>query len=128
MLRINNRNLLLLFLVFIFQFYLFIGPDLGFAEAPGEEVGKVLVKSALVTIERKTEKDLLTDRQLFLITGATKFFDINGEEISLGDLPVPCKAQIFYEPVKNSDPHALKIIIKEILPGANTAFLPPLPE
>ena len=44
------------------------------------------------------------------------------------ELPVPCEAKIQYQPVKYDDPTALKIVVKNIFPGASTDWSTPLPE
>lgn len=85
-------------------------------------------QSTLAVIKRKTLKGLSTDKQLFRITESTGYYDIQGRETTIHDLPVPCQAQIYYVPVRHADPQALKIVIKKILPGAKKDFPPPKPE
>lgn len=84
--------------------------------------------SALMLVESKDRYSIIASKKLFRITAKTKLFDPNGKEITIRELAVPCNAKIQYQPVKYDDPTALKIVVKDIFPGASTDWSTPLPE
>lgn len=116
------------FLVGVPLAVLFLGPGIGSALDPREEVTNPSEKSVIVTIERKTKRKVFANQKPFSITGSTKFFAKSGREITFQELLVPCEAEIYYGPGVRGVPEALKIMIRKILPGARTAFPRPLPE
>lgn len=94
------------------------------AEKPAREYQP----SALMVVESKDIYSIIASKKLFRITAKTKLFDPNGKDITIRELPVPCEAKIQYQPVKYDDPTALKIVVKNIFPGASTDWSTPLPE
>lgn len=95
----------------------------------GEEEGGGFFKQTFQVIRWKGPTAILTSGQRFIITEKTKLLSANGkEEISIEDLPVPCKAEILYSPAPNRDPYALKILVIQALPGATTDWPAPVPE
>ncbi|MBU4443914.1 hypothetical protein KJ656_02375, partial [bacterium] len=84
--------------------------------------------SALMVVESKDICSIIASKRLFRITTQTKVFGPNGKEITIRDLPVPCEAKVQYEPLQYDDPTALKIVVKNIFPGASTDWSTPLPE
>ena len=112
-------------LIIFFNVSMLMGDVFVHGEDTGEVTMKPILKSVFVMIERKTERDLLTDQALFLITDATKFFNEKGEEITIEDLPVPCKSQIYYQPFTQTDPNAFTVTVKYVFPEANTTFFKP---
>jgi hypothetical protein len=83
---------------------------------------------ALMVVESKDIYSIIASKKLYQITAKTKIFSPNGMEIPLRELPVPCEAKVQYEPVTYDDPTALKIVVKNIFPGASTDWSIPLPE
>jgi len=113
-----------LLLSLIWEACLFIGPRAISAEK-GTNVSE---KSSIVVIQRKDKYAIMTSEQRFFITERTKIFDLGGKEITIRDLPVPCKAQIQDQPLSNNYQEALKITIREVSLGASTDLSTPVPE
>ncbi len=97
-------------------------------EVAAEKTVREYEPSSLMLVESKDIDSIIASRKRFRITAQTKIVDRNGKEITIGDLLVPCQAKIQYHPVKYDDPKALKIVVKDILPGASTSWSTPLPE
>ena len=110
-------QLIVLLAVFLMVFLLF-NPVIGFAQSP--QMG--LKRSGSVKIEGKTIDAIIVAERHFIITESTTIMDINGKEIQLNDLPIPCEAKIQYRLRMDQDPVTLKIIIKRVLPGSSTAW------
>jgi hypothetical protein len=98
------------------------------ALAGGEKAVREYQPSALMVVESKDIYSIIASKKLYQITPKTKIFSPNGMEIPLHELPVPCEAKVQYEPVTYDDPTALKIVVKNIFPGASTDWSIPLPE
>jgi len=94
----------------------------------GEKTVREYQPSSLMVVESKDRYSIIASRKLFRITAKTKLFDPNGKEITIRELPVPCEAKVQYQPGKYDDPTALKIVVKDIFPGASTDCSTPLPE
>ena len=125
MLKITKRYLIkAVVLSLMWGAWVFIGPS----AISAEEGKKVFGKSSFVLIQFKYKDAILTSEQRFLITEQTKILDSNGKEMTIRDLPVPCKAKILYQPLTNNDPNVLKIIISQVLPRASTAWPSPVSE
>jgi hypothetical protein len=125
MLKITERYLIkAVVLSLMWGAWVFIGP----CAISAEEGKKVFGKSSFVLIQFKYKDAILTSEQRFLITEQTKILDSNGKEMTIRDLPVPCKAKILYQPLTNNDPNVLKIIISQVLPRASTAWPSPVSE
>ena len=123
--KITKRYLIKAVVLFLmWGAWIFIGP----CAISAEEGKKVFGKSSFVLIQFKYKDAILTSEQRFLITEQTKILDSNGKEMTIRDLPVPCKAKILYQPLTNNDPNVLKIIISQVLPGASTAWPSPVSE
>lgn len=116
------------FLVGVPLAVLFLGPGIGSALDPREEVTNPSEKSVIVTIERKTKRKVFANQKPFSITGSTKFFAKSGREITFQELLVPCEAEIYYGPGVRGVPDALRIMTRKVLWGARSAFPEPLPE
>jgi hypothetical protein len=85
--------------------------------------------SSLVVIHEKTVNAVRASRMHFLVTARTKILNQEGKKISLRDLPVPCEAKIQYqEPIWDSNPQALRIVVTRVFPGASKSWTTPLPE
>jgi hypothetical protein len=96
--------------------------------AASEKPAREYQPSALMVVESKDIYSIIASKKLFRITPKTKLFDPNGKEITIRELAVPCNAKIQYQPVNYDDPTALKIVVKDIFPGASTSWSTPLPE
>ena len=93
-------------------------PDTGFSE-PAQ---KSLDRSAKLTISGKTADAILIGERHFTVTEATVITDMKGKKIQLGDLAVPCNAQIEYRLIMDEAPLALKITVKKLLEGSTTRW------
>jgi hypothetical protein len=94
----------------------------------GEKPAGIFEPSSLMLVESKTRHSIIAAKKRFRITAMTKIFGINGGEITIGELPVPCEAKVQYHPVTYGDPKTLKIVVTDVLPGASTNWSTPMPE
>ena len=95
-----------------------------FAEKSAEKRNDAPMQRALVKITGMKGNTIISASQSFLITKQTVAFDKEGRQIEAGDLPVPCKAKIYYyQTAAKGKPVASKIRVKQVL---NTR--PPIPE
>jgi hypothetical protein len=113
----NCMQQMVLWFVLIMLFLL-SRPAVGFAET--SPMG--LVKSASVTIEGKTSNAIIVGERHFMVTESTAILDKEGEKIRLGNIPVPCKANIEYLLRMDRDPETMSITIKQALPGSSPAW------
>ena len=84
--------------------------------------------SAFMVIESKSLYSIVASKRHFELKRGTQIFDGNGKEIGIQKLPVPCKAQVDYEESNFGDPVALKILIREVFPGASTEWTESIPK
>lgn len=116
---------------------MFCYPATGFSEEQPSE---------LTTIERKVLGDLespepgtkeqATRRAMEIYTSSgpysiidgTQVTDANGKIISMDALPVPCEAEIVYQPLRSYRRNALEIHVKNILPKASKKWSDPIPQ
>lgn len=96
-------------------FWWFLASGVSFAQPDELYSPNVLGKNVLATIWEVTEDDIQTNAGQFVITEATRIYDNEGSEITLGDLPVPSRAEIEYEPLLGSGLSAVSIVINESL-------------
>lgn len=80
-----------------------------------------------LTILEKTPVDILADQQRYAVTPAT-LITMGGGTLPFSEMPVPCKAYVYYEIRKNQDPEAVKIEILDFDPGADTDWSPTMAE
>lgn len=71
---------------------------------------------------------ILTTGGRFLLIPATRVFTRGGKEIEMGQLPVPCQARLWYQPLPDNNPNVLQIQVLKSLPGASTAWAVPQPQ
>ena len=103
----------------VFLMLLFLSqPVIGFAQR--SPMG--IIRSGSMKIEGKTSEAIIAAERHFIVTESTTILDIDGKEIQLSNLPVPCEAEIEYSLRMDQDPVILKIIIKRVLPGSSTAW------
>jgi hypothetical protein len=106
----------------------------GLAQGPGmaaENVpeGKgVYQPSAIMVIQSKEWGLIRTLKSRFVITSGTKITDSRGQALTIRSLPVPCEAEVAYEPYDYGDPVARKIVLRRVFPGASTKWSIPTPE
>jgi len=72
----------------------------------------------------KTSYSIIVGERHFQETESTVFLDLNGKNIDLGNLPVPCKADIKYLLRMDQDPLILKVVVIELYPESLTVFAP----
>jgi hypothetical protein len=112
-------------LLMLFQMGVFLGVSKAIAMEEGVEEYR---PSAFMVIEAKSPYSIVASKRQFELTRETQIFDRHGKEIRIQNLPVPCKAQVDYDTSSYGDPVALKIIIKQVFPGASTDWSDPIPE
>ncbi len=109
----------------VFLMLLFMSkPVIGFAQR--SPMG--LIRSGSMKIEGKTSGAIIAAERHFIVTETATILDVDGKEIQLSDLPIPCEAKIEYRLRMDQDPVILKIIIKRVLPGSSTAWPSPVSE
>lgn len=81
-----------------------------------------LVEMKRVKIMGKSEGYIRASGMGFRVKANTVIIDQMGVKISLVDLPVPCKAEIYYRPIKTAHPKARKIIVTEIFPESSVKW------
>ena len=124
--NISKKSLMKAFVLsLIFLACLFSGPFLTDSKASEEEsemYSSVLIKGKYI------DAILAYKDMRYTVTQLTKIFDSSGNEMTIADLPVPCRAKIYSQPQVYNDQIAVKIIITEIMPGATTDWYVPMPE
>jgi len=71
---------------------------------------------------------IMTDRGNFRVMLETEVANRKDQPMELADLPVPCKATIYYQSIKRKSPIVWLIVYKGKLKGAKTTWSPPIPE
>jgi hypothetical protein len=116
---------------FVAAFFLFCGLEILFPvpmTIAMEDMVERYQPSAFMLIEAKSRHSIVASKRQFEIIRGTRILDRSGKEIRIQNLPVPCKAQVDYETFAYGDPIALKILIKEVFPGASTNWSDSMPE
>jgi hypothetical protein len=88
----------------------------------------VRTKSINLTIMGKTPEMIQTQYMNFLVTESTEVVDGKGNVMELAKMPVPCKAELQYEPGRLNNPFVWRIVYKGSLGGAGTAWSEPIRE
>jgi hypothetical protein len=89
----------------------------------------VQTKSVSLKIIGKTPEFIRTENMDFVVIDSTQVVDIQGRQLSLEELPVPCLATIQYEAYsKSNSTYVWRIIYKGALQGATKAWSPPRPK
>ncbi len=88
----------------------------------------VRTKSINLSIIGKTPEMIQTQYMNFMVTDSTEVLDRKGNVIELAKMPVPCKAELQYEPSRLNNPFVWRIIYKGSLGGARTAWSEPIKE
>jgi hypothetical protein len=122
------RTILAIFL--IFQFML-LGVALAQEDTeqrrrPTASPDDVKTKRITLKIIAKQPEMIRTKHRNFLVTESTELVDRKGNHLTLSELPVPCRATIFYEPKRLNNTYAWRIIYKGKFTGASTAWSAPL--
>ncbi|MFZ5570977.1 MAG: hypothetical protein ACOZF0_11260 [Thermodesulfobacteriota bacterium] len=87
-----------------------------------------------VTIVKKRPDCVESETQQFVVYTSTRVFIPDGnpvpvlKEIPLAELPYPCRAWIDYEMPLNNRPHARRIEVIKVVPGAREAWSPEIPQ
>jgi len=71
---------------------------------------------------------IMTERGNFRVLFDTEVVNSKDQPMELADLPVPCKATIYYQSIKRKDSIVLRIVYKGKLRGAKTAWSAPIPK
>lgn len=102
-------------------------------------------KSALTVINKKIrgplllseggEKQDLVSRKMTILASEQRFNIIEETEVLMGDkkismddLPVPCQAQIIFQPLRKHNANVLQINVLKVLAGASTRWPVQQPE
>jgi hypothetical protein len=88
----------------------------------------VRTKSIDLRIIGKTPEMIQTQYMNFLVTESTEVVDKKGKVMTLAKMPVPCTAELQYEPGRLNNPFVWRIIYKGPLSGARTAWSEPIQE
>ena len=88
----------------------------------------VRTKSINLRIIGKTPEMIQTRYMNFVVTESTEVVDRKGEVMELAKMPVPCKAELQYEPGRLNNPFVWRIVYKGPLSGARTAWSEPIKE
>ena len=115
-----SRPIVLWVVFLLLLFFLISKPAIGFSEA----LPKGFLRTAVVEINGKTHHSVIVGERNFQLTENTTFLDLNGQNIDLDALPVPCKADIKYLLRMDEDPLLLQLVIKELYPESLTVFIP----
>ena len=105
--------LLVLLLVLLFN------PAVGF----GETAQEGLVRTGIVEIHGKTSNTIIVGERHFLVSQSTTIRDINGKEIPLIDLRVPCEAELQYRLIVDKDPESLQVTVKRLFPHSTMDYM-----
>lgn len=85
----------------------------------------VRTKSIQLRIIGKTPEMIQTQYMNFLVTESTEVMDRRGQVMTLEKMPVPCTAELHYEPGTVNNPYVWRIVYKGPLSGAKTAWSAP---
>ena len=89
---------------------------------------EVRTQSINLRIIGKTPEMIQTQYMNFLVTESTEVVDGKGNVMELAKMPVPCKAELQYEPGRLNNPFVWRIVYKGPLSGARTAWSEPIRE
>ncbi len=115
-----SRPIVLWVVFLLLLFFLISKPAIGLSETQP----KGFMRTAVVQVHGKTHHSIIVGERNFLLTEKTTFLDLNGQDIALDALPVPCKADIKYLLRMDEDPLLLQLVIKELYPESLTVFAP----
>jgi hypothetical protein len=115
-----SRPIVLWVVFLLLLFFLISKPAIGFSE----DLPKGVLRAAVVQVQGKTHNFILVGERHFLLTKKTTFLDLNGQDIALDALPVPCKADIKYLLRMDEDPLLLQLVIIELYPESLTVYAP----
>jgi hypothetical protein len=115
-----SRPIVLWVVFLLLLFFLISKPAIGFSES----LPKGFLRTAIVEVRGKTHHSIFVGERHFLLTEKTTFLDLNGKNMELGDLAVPCKADITYLLRMDEDPLLLKVVVKELYPESLTVYAP----
>ena len=124
----TGRPLALVVAALIFlipAFTVFAQDDTSSSYMAPERVLSALQKE--VTIQEKTSTDVLADLSRYFVTSDT-IITMGDDTLPLSEMPVPCRAMIFYEKLISEDPEAVKIEILDFSADAGTGWTAPIPE
>ena len=95
---------------------------------PVASIDDVRTKSINLRIIGKTPEMIQTRYMNFVVTGSTEVVDRKGNVMELAKMPVPCRAELQYEPGSLNNPFVWRIVYKGPLSGARTAWSEPIKE
>jgi hypothetical protein len=78
--------------------------------------------------ETRALQSIVASGAIYNIIKETAVYIGDKEQITMDNLPVPCKATITYQPLRNNARNAIRIDILKIYPGASIHWTPPAPE
>jgi hypothetical protein len=89
----------------------------------GEAISKGVVRSAILEIRGKTSNTIVVGERHFLVDQSTTIRDINGKEIPLIDLRVPCEAKVKYRLSMGEKPVTLQVMVKRFFPHSSMDYM-----
>lgn len=121
--RKKNWIILSLFMSVIFMV------SFGIRETMGEDFERDYKPSVLTLIKAKSRNSVITAGGRFSVKSASEIFDVQGNPLSIRELPVPCMAKLRSDPSRyGGEPTVLRIQIQEVLQGATTGWKAQSPE
>jgi hypothetical protein len=114
-----TRRIFLWLALLILLLVLLFNPAVGF----GETAQKGIVRTGIVKIRGKTSNTIIVGERHFLVSESTSIRDINGKEIPLIDLRVPCQAELKYLLIVDKNPVSLQVTVKELFPHSSMDYM-----
>ena len=102
---------LLALVVFLLAISVLSGYSACFAQNPVDQT----IVSKTVTIKSKGDGGIIIDGQHYKTDKSATILDVDGNKITLCDMPVPCEAVVEYQLIENQAPVCLRIETKKVL-------------
>lgn len=115
----HTRRIFLWLALLILLLLLLFNPAVGF----GDTAQEGMVRTGIVKIRGKTSNTIVVGERHFLVSQSTMIRDINGKEIPLIDLRVPCEAELKYRLIVDKDPVSLQVTVKRLFPHSSMDYM-----
>ena len=109
--------------IFSISFLLILGLFWGYPLCSAEKPEKEATLPGTVDIEKKGDSRIIINGNRYLVDKSTIIIDVDGKNITLCDLAVPCEAVVEYRSRENQEPVCLKIETKRLLKGASAMVI-----
>ncbi|MEJ2723283.1 MAG: hypothetical protein P8175_01310 [Deltaproteobacteria bacterium] len=114
-----TRRIFLWLALLVLLLVLLFNPAVGFGGAAEEG----MVRTGIVEIRGKTSDTIIVGERHFLVSESTRILDINGKEIPLIDLRVPCEAELKYRLIVDKKPVSLQVTVKRLFPHSSMDYM-----